>query len=182
MSTLCFSFFAGTIGIIDLRAQLFDTTGANVGAAISAGFVEIGSGFYIWSYSSIPSAHRGGVKFYRNADPSTILNICSINPEEGEYVASIVAKVTDILADTGTDGVAIATATMNALADAILGRSVTNVQDTASIYTVAGLILAQFESSAPGTTWTIYKTDGSTVFATRALTEDANAKPVVSVT
>ena len=90
-------------------------------------------------------------------------------------------NVAAILADTGSDGVAIASATINGIADAVLGRSVANVEDTASIYSIAGLILAAFESSAPGTTWTIYKTNGSTTFATRTLTEDATAKPVTGV-
>lgn len=67
------------------------------------------------------------------------------------------------------------------IADAILGRSVAYVEDTAGVHTIAGLILAAFESSAPGTTWTIYKTDGVTTFATRTLNEDINAKPVTGV-
>lgn len=96
-------------------------------------------------------------------------------------LATVANNVAAILVDTGTDGVAIAAATINAIADAVLGRSVANVEDTASIYTIAGLILSQFESSAPGTTWTIKKTDGVTTFATRTLVEDASAKPVTGV-
>lgn len=100
---------------------------------------------------------------------------------DGGALTTLLANVAAILADTGSDGVAIASATINGIADAVLGRSVANVEDTASIYSIAGLILAQFESSAPGTTWTIYKTNGSTTFATRTLTEDATAKPVTGV-
>lgn len=67
------------------------------------------------------------------------------------------------------------------IADAILSRSVAYVEDTAGVHTIAGLILAAFESSAPGTTWTIYRTDGVTTFATRTLNEDISAKPVTGV-
>ncbi len=72
-------------GIVDFRAQLVDTGGVNVGAAVATGFTEIGSGFYLWHYASIPDGHRGGVKFYQNATPATILAFTSINPEEAEY-------------------------------------------------------------------------------------------------
>jgi hypothetical protein len=79
-------------GLNDLRAQLFDTDGVNSGSAISAGFVEIGSGNYIWTYSGFADDFRGGVKFYRNSAPSTILASTSINPAtsgSGGAVASI---------------------------------------------------------------------------------------------
>lgn len=71
-------------GIADMRAQLLDTAGATVGAAVSTGFVEIGSGFYTWVYASIPDSHRGSVKFYQNASPATILAVTAINPQELE--------------------------------------------------------------------------------------------------
>jgi hypothetical protein len=71
-------------GITDLRAQLVDTGGSNVGSAVSTGFVEIGNGFYNWVYASIPDGHRGGVKFYQNAAPATFLAYGAINPEELE--------------------------------------------------------------------------------------------------
>jgi hypothetical protein len=69
-------------GIADWRAQLVDTSGLDVGAAISTGFFEVGTGFYGWYYTSIPDAHTGGVKFYQDADPATILGYLSINPQE----------------------------------------------------------------------------------------------------
>lgn len=71
-------------GIADLRAQLVDSGGSNVGSAVSTGFVEIGNGFYSWVYAAIPDGHRGGVKFYRNSVPGTYLAFGSINPEELE--------------------------------------------------------------------------------------------------
>lgn len=75
---------AGTAGLTDLRAQLYDTAGSNVGAAITTGFVDLGTGFYHWHYASFPDAHRGGVKFYSAAASSVILSAVAINPEEGE--------------------------------------------------------------------------------------------------
>lgn len=238
-------------GLSDLRAQLVDTSGANVGSAVSTGFVEIGtSGNYLWHYTAFPDAHRGGVKFYSDAAPSTILAFVAINPEEAERVdvaistrstvttaqvnaevdaaladydpptkaeldsavatlataanlatvagyldteiaailaaidtevATLVTNVAAILADTGTDGVALSTAVQNAIADAVLSRSVSNTEGSASIYTLTGIILAAFESAVSGGTWTINRTDGVTTFATRTVATDANAEPITGV-
>lgn len=77
---------SGKAGIADLRAQLVDTVGANVGAAVSTGFVEIGAGNYLWHYGAFPDAHRGGVKFYSAAVPGTVLAFLAVNPEEAERI------------------------------------------------------------------------------------------------
>ena len=90
-------------------------------------------------------------------------------------------EVAAILDDTGTSGVVLSSATMLAIADAILGRSVATVEGTASTHSLCEIILAMLESSAPSTTWTIKKTDGTTTFNTRTLTEDAAALPVTGV-
>ena len=90
--TLDFAFFGRTAGVTDWRAQLIDTTGANVGSAVGTGFVDVGNGFYQWHYAAIPDAHRGGVKFYRLAD-SIVLAVASINPEEAEYTDSKISAV-----------------------------------------------------------------------------------------
>jgi hypothetical protein len=142
-------------GLTDLRAQLVDTSGVDVGSAVSTGFVEIGSaGHYLWHYASFPDGHRGGVKFYSNAAPSTILLFGAINPEEMEATA---------------------------IADAVLSRGVSNVQDTADTTSLAALILATFESGVAGTVWTIRKTGGST-FVVKSLILDATATPIIGVT
>lgn len=69
-----------------------------------------------------------------------------------------------------------------AIADAVLARAVSNVEDSADVTSLAALILAAFESAVSGTTWTIYKTDHSTTFATRTVTTDGDANPIVEVT
>lgn len=96
-------------------------------------------------------------------------------------VATLVAGVAAILADTGTDGVVLSTATQQAIADVLLGRSVASVEASAGVYTLASLILAAFESAVAGTVWTIKRTDGITTFATRTATLDAGADPIIGV-
>jgi len=83
---------ATSVGLTDLRAQILDTAGSAVGAAISTGFVEIGSGIYAWS-GSIPAAHVGSVKFYSLAASTTILGACAINPQEAEYIDGAISDL-----------------------------------------------------------------------------------------
>jgi len=85
--TLDFSLALGSAKAgLTLNAQLVDTAGANVGSAISTGFVDMGNGNYLWHYAAFPDGHRGGVKFYEQGVPSTILAFAAINPEEAENV------------------------------------------------------------------------------------------------
>lgn len=115
---------------LTLAAQLVDTAGADVGAEVTSGFTEIGQGYYLWHYASIPDAHRGGVKFYESSVPGTILAFAAINPQEAERIdvassslataaalATVDSNVDAILADTGTDGVVVASHTTAAKAE-----------------------------------------------------------------
>ena len=103
----------------------------------------------------------------------------------------IATEIASILADTGTDGVvlatdavsaaALATAAAQEIADEVLKRGVSNVEDTADTTSLAALVLAALESVISGTTWTIKKTGGTT-FVTKTVTTDSEADPVVGVT
>lgn len=84
-ATFALSLGVGNTGIADLRAQLIDNDGGDVGSAVSSGFVEIDNGFYQWTYASMPDDHRGGVRFYSNASSSVTLSFSAVNPEELEY-------------------------------------------------------------------------------------------------
>ena len=78
-------------------------------------------------------------------------------------------------------GVAISSSTMQSIAAELLKYNVANVEDSASANSLAALILASFFGSISGTTMTVYKTNGTTVFATTDVTTDPNAEPIVSV-
>jgi hypothetical protein len=71
---------------LTLRAKLLDTNG-NAGSEISSGFVEIGSGNYLWTYDGFPDGFRGGVKFYASGAEGTVLAFCALNPQEVEAAA-----------------------------------------------------------------------------------------------
>jgi hypothetical protein len=74
------------------------------------------------------------------------------------------------------------TTASQAVADEVLKRGVSNVEDTADATSLAALVLAAFESALAGTTWTIYKTDHSTTFTTRTVVTDSSADPIIEVT
>ncbi|HEX8089376.1 MAG TPA: hypothetical protein VF762_11015, partial [Blastocatellia bacterium] len=64
---------------LSLRAQLVTVDGANSGAEITAGFVEIGSGAYLWDYPGMPDGFRGGLKVLR--PDGTMVAFAAISPE-----------------------------------------------------------------------------------------------------
>lgn len=80
---------------LTLKAQLVDTTGSNVGSAITTGFVEIGLGNYLLT-ASIPDGHRGGIKILKS--DNTLMAFGAINPE---YVENSDAKTSTRLATAG---------------------------------------------------------------------------------
>jgi hypothetical protein len=73
----------------------------------------------------------------------------------------------------------IPTATENA--DALLARSVSNVEGSAAEHSLATLVLLALESIRNGDVLTIKKTDGTTTYLTKALTRDESAVPVVGI-
>lgn len=78
---------------LTLNAQLVDSVLANTGSAVSSGFSEVGNGYYLWHYESFPDNFRGGVKFYEQGSPSSILTFVSINPQETENADVKVSEV-----------------------------------------------------------------------------------------
>lgn len=85
---------------ISLAALIFDVTGKIIGKPISTGFVDLGQGNYIWTYSGFTAGFRGGVKFYNASKPSIILTCIAINPEDIELIDSISSEVDQISINT----------------------------------------------------------------------------------
>lgn len=119
------------------------------------------------------------------ADDATLAAIAALN---NLSAAQVNAEVDTALADYDAptkaeldDGLAgIPAPDANTIADAVLSRGVSNVEDTADTTSLAALILATFESSAVGTSWEIRKTAGGT-FVTKTLTLAPDADPVTGV-
>lgn len=89
-----------------------------------------------------------------------------------------------IVGSIQTDAVSaasIAAAAANEIADAVLLRSYSHVEDTAGDHSLAALIAGALESAIAGTTWTIYKTDGVTTMLTKTVATDGAAEPITGV-
>ena len=100
----------------------------------------------------------------------------------GSAITTVDTVVDSILDDTGTAGVVLSAGTRQAIADEVLGRGVSNSESTADNYSICSLVLAAFESSVDGSTWTINRTDGTTSHLVRTVTSSASADPITGVT
>lgn len=83
-----------------------------------------------------------------------------------------------ILADTGTDGVVISSATANQIADALLNRDMSAVSDTNARTPLNALRFLRNKYSISGTTLTIYAEDDATPKWTATVTTNAAADPI----
>lgn len=91
-----------------------------------------------------------------------------------------------ILGDTGTDGVALSTATCQKMAHIILRRTMANVEasadgDTLSLSSLYGFVQMAQEAAVSSTTLTVKQTDGTTTLGTKTLATDAAADPITGV-
>jgi hypothetical protein len=77
--------------------------------------------------------------------------------------------------------VTLTSAERGQVADAVLGRSVANVESTAAAHSLTTVVLAMLESSVDGSTWTIRRTDGTTTHASKTVTRDPFAEPITGV-
>ena len=82
---------------LSISAQLVDDNGVNIGSVITSGFTEIGSGYYLWTYSNFPTNFSGGVKFMVN---SSLISFVAINPQEAEYVNEPLSDISKPIAIT----------------------------------------------------------------------------------
>lgn len=71
----------------------------------------------------------------------------------------------------------------NAVADAVLSRNVSSVEDSAGDHSLCFVVLAMSESNTLDNTGklTVYKTDGSTEFVQKTITTDADAEAVTGI-
>ena len=101
-------------------------------------------------------------------------------------LATVDGIVDAILADTGTDGVAISTAYLNKIADHVLRRSWESAADssdgdTKAFRSLLGAVAKLVNKIAvAGATLSIFEEDDSTVLGQQALSVDATANPIIA--
>ena len=146
---------------LTLKAQLVDTSGANVGSSVTSGFTEIGLGNYSWYYTSFPDSFRGGIKIMLNSD-SSLLAFVAINPEDAENLDVKTSKTK--LDSTGLDAI-----------------SITSPSGMASTFRDMMILLYRrfFKKSSMTTSQLkIFADDGNTVIVTQALSNDGTTQTV----
>ena len=145
---------------------------------LSSGSVDA-DGAYIAIFetasTSVAQRHLPALQSVGNIVNSAVQSVANDALTAAAMAADAVTEIQNGLATAGD----MPSAT--AIADAVLSRSVTNVEDSAETNSIAQMILAMFESGVVGTTWTIRKVSGST-FTTKTLTVDDTADPVTAVT
>lgn len=150
--------------------------------------------------AAVPTAEHEVTTFGGTATGYVILGGALVGkPVEVVSGSVVAASVTGAVGSVGAGGItaaSIATGAIDAdalaadagakLADTILRRTAANIEasangDTVSVESVYGLIMAAFESAVSGTTWTVRKTDATTL-GTKTVATDSAADPIVSVT
>lgn len=150
--------------------------------------------------AAVPTAEHEVTTFGGTATGYVILGGALVGkPVEVVSGSLVAASVTGAVGSVGAGGItaaSIATGAIDAdalaadagakLADTILRRTAANIEasangDALSIESVYGLIMAAFESAVSGTTWTVRKTDATTL-GTKTVAVDSAADPIVSVT
>ena len=95
---------------LTLNAILYDSTGVQVGATITSGFVDYGNGAYSY-LASLPDGHVGTFLIFDSAEPNRCF-LWAINPREMENAdvkTSLVKAKTDNLPSDPADASDIAT-------------------------------------------------------------------------
>lgn len=110
----------------------------------------------------------------------TIGEVQTVGTVTGNVDGSV-DSVTDAVTVTGNVG--LSTATQQSIADETLKRSVSNVEDSAAEHSLATTVLQQTESTTVATAGklTIYKTDGTTVYLEKDVTDDSGAPPITGI-
>jgi hypothetical protein len=167
--------YSGGVTIANKDAVGTDTmslegNGKLVVAASSSGVISIRGNFNV--------TNTGGATITYDDNTLGIANIETDTTSIETKVDTVDANVDLILADTGTDGVVLSSATQTAIADALLNRDMSAVSDTTARSPLNALRLLRNKYSVAGSTLTVTKEDDSTSAWTSTLTTDATADPV----
>jgi hypothetical protein len=123
-----------------------------------------------------------GVGYLGGKSSTASVIICPVKIEF-ERLPNAVPGASGGVLIAGTNGgtISFPAATMQAFADELLKRNVSNVEATAALDTLATVVLASLHMSVSGTTMTIKRTDNTTTHTTRTLTKTAGDNPIRGV-
>lgn len=96
-------------------------------------------------------------------------------------LTAVGGNVALILADTGTDGVVLSEATMQSIADEVLKRAVTNVEDDADKHSLAAVVMISTNSEISEGVLTAKKPSDDSTFFTYIVTSDSSADNLTGI-
>lgn len=96
--------------------------------------------------------------------------------------ADALTNTSQIITDLTNLSITLDSATIQELAEGILKQGISGIESAAAEHSLATLILACLEWQISGSTWTIKRTDGTTVHITKTLASVASPEGVTSVT
>lgn len=131
---------------------------------------------------------EAGIDWANIGSPSTAVNFSQSTVKAVTDAVTVGTINSGVITASSIDANAITAAKISAdageeIADAVLSRSVTNVEGTMGEHTLGTVILAMLENSISGTTLTIKKTGGTThVTKTLTVTAASTADVITSIT
>lgn len=166
-------------------AYYLDGTGAWASLAISDTFSEIGStGIYEITLSAAEMNHDQIMVKASSTNGQATYALLDL---EADSFDSLGTDIDAILADTGTDGVAVSQTIRNAIADSVLRRSFANAKaasgpDAKTGRSLLGTVAKNVNKVAvSGSTLTVYEEDDATSLFTQTVTTDAGANPITAM-
>lgn len=154
---------------------IYVTKDGGAQSAIAGSAVHEGNGQ--WSFNLTATEMDADVVGLLITETGSIAQNHTIRTDTS-IISDVKAETANILADTGTDGVAISATTANQIADALLNRDMSAVSDTNARTLLNAARFLRNKYSVAGTTLTVTKEDDTTAAWTSTLTVDANADPV----
>ena len=174
-STFDVTAFAGSV-ISDEGVAQAGANQAITFATTASAYDDIYNGSFVTITSGTGAGQTRTITDYDGTSKvADVDSVWSTNPDVTSGYAVTPAGASDSTAGSDTGPTAIE------IADALLSRDISNVEDTASEYSICTIILSTLESSITDTTWTIRKTGGAT-YLTKTVTIDSNADPITGVT
>lgn len=166
--------------ILTANTNLNDPTAATISAQVASDLLSA-HGAGAWTTANVSSLATTSQLMSVSGDLTNKLDIVdSVVDYSSGVLNTVNQNVSHILIYNNVSGVPLTVAERNSIADAILQRSMSFVEDSSTEYTLCTLVLAGLNSNVAGTTRFIKKTDG-TSYTTQNVDVDAAAVPITGV-
>ena len=168
------------IRILTANTNFNDPTAATISSQVASDLLSA-HGAGAWTTANVSSLATTSQLMSVSGDVVNKINVVDgIVDYSSGVLDTINQNVSYILIYNNNSGVPLTAAERNSIADAILQRSMSFVEDTSTEYTLCTLILAGLNSNVAGNTRFIKKTDNS-AYVSQTVTTDAAAVPIIGV-